>query len=99
MWIVIVIIVVLVVVPLTMRLSGADSTYSVVHYNVHRVFTGDKTACENWIENKIRQEKQKLVDDIEKMCSENNLPKQNISEELKQLEVGLRQSYKIVKLN
>jgi len=82
-----------------MKLSGTDSTYSVVHYNVHRVFTGDKTACENWIENQVKQEKDKLIREMKNMCIEHNLPHQDISQELKQLEASLRQNYKVVRLN
>ena len=99
MWIVIVIIVVLVLVPLTMRVSGADSIYCVMYYNMTREFTGSKDACEAWIENKIKSEKEKLTRDMEKMCMENNIPKQNISEEIRQLETLLRQNYKITRLN
>lgn len=99
MWIIITIIVVFILVPLTMRLSGADSIYGVMYYNMNRVFTGDRTACENWIENQIKQEKEKLIREMESMCIEHNLPQQDISQELKQLEMALRQNYKIVRLN
>ncbi|MFV0328546.1 MAG: hypothetical protein ACK5KL_01790 [Dysgonomonas sp.] len=99
MWIVITLIIVFILVPLTMRFSGADSTYGVVHYNMQRVFTGTQAACENWIENKIRQEKEKLILEMEKMCIEHNLPKQDISEELRQVEMLNRQNYKVVRLN
>lgn len=99
MWIIIVIIVVLVLVPLTMRVSGSDSTYCVMYYNMTREFTGTRDACETWIENKIKSEKEKLTRDMEKMCMEHNIPKQNISEEIRQMETLLRQNYKITRLN
>ena len=82
MWIIITLIVIFILVPLTMSISGADSTYCVMYYNMTREFTGTKDACETWIENKIKSEKEKLTKEMEKMCIENNLPKQNISDEM-----------------
>lgn len=99
MWLIIVLIVVFVLVPIIMNISGMNSTYGVMHYKMHKVFTGDKAACENWIENLIKQEKDKLIKEMENMCLDNNLPKQDISQELNLLEIGLRQSYIIVRLN
>lgn len=79
MWIIIAIIVILIIVPLTMKLTGSDSIYCVMYYGMTREYTGTKESCQNWIENKIKEEKERLNRDIEKMCLENNLPKQNIS--------------------
>jgi len=99
MWIILGLIVILIIVPIAMKVSGSDSTYCVMYYGMTREHTGSKASCESWIENKIKQEKEHLTNEMKKMCLEHNLPQQDISQELKQLEIGLRQNYKIVRLN
>lgn len=99
MWIVIGLIGLCVIVPLCMRISGTDSTYCVMYYNVHREFTGSRDECERWIETKIKTEKQSLEQQVKESFSleENSIP--NISVELQQLERNIRETYKIVRLN
>ncbi|MDL2223589.1 hypothetical protein LJB98_05785 [Bacteroidales bacterium OttesenSCG-928-M11] len=99
MWWIIGLVIIFVLVPLSMRISGEDSTYSVMLYNTQRVFTGSRTACENWIEDKIKAERKQLIDKMEKMCKEENLPAQDISMELRELESLYRNNCKIIRLN
>jgi hypothetical protein len=83
------------------HITGYDSTYGVFNYGLPnlREFIGTKDECYSWIENKIREDQNELLERFQKNFPEMNYTRYSLREEFKQLEAADRQCYKIIRLN
>jgi len=80
------------------HIAGSDSTYGIFYYNA-KIFAGSKEECQSWIENKIKEEQNKLLKDMQHKFPERNFTKNDMPDEFRQLEVHYRQYHKIIRLN
>ena len=82
------------------HVMGSDSTYGVFYYGFQE-FAGSKEACQTWVENKIKEEKNKLMDEIKKsvLNEGSDFRLLNMTEELELIENFCKQNYKIIRLN
>ena len=85
-------------ISLIRHMAGYNSTYGIFYYNV-RVFTGSKEACQSWIENKISEEQNKLLKNMQNEFPEKKITKNNMLDEFRLLETHYRQYHKIIRLN